>query len=72
MGVYESNKKIKKSNDDMNILWGKTKTLWKDTKSEQFEHEFIERLASEVKRSRNALDNIGIILNRIRAELKDS
>lgn len=71
MGVYESNAKIKQAYKDMDLLWEKTKTLWKDTKAKQFEKEFIERLSVEVKRSMNALDNAGIMMDRIRSELKD-
>jgi len=71
MGVYESNSKINKANKDMGIFWERTKTFWKDAKAEQFEHEFIERLSIEVKRSKDALGNIAIILNRVRSELKD-
>ena len=71
MGVYESNIKIKQAYKDMGLLWEKTKILWKDTKAVQFEKEFVERLTVEVKRSMNALDNAGIMLDRIRSELKD-
>ncbi|MHC4551772.1 MAG: hypothetical protein ACYSUT_03245 [Planctomycetota bacterium] len=71
MGIYESNMKIKDANKDMGIFWEKTKGLWKDAKAEQFEHEFIERLAVEVKRAGNILNNTGVMLDRIRADLQD-
>jgi len=71
MGVYESNAKIKKAGQNMDLVWEKTKTLWKDKKADQSEKKFIERFAVEVKRSMSALDNAGIMLNRIRSELKE-
>ena len=72
MGVYESNSKIKKANEDMGIMWQKTISHWKDVNAEKFEREFVERLAVEVKRSENALENIGIILNQVRFDLKET
>jgi hypothetical protein len=71
MGVYESSARIKRATDDMNIVWEETKAVWKDAKSREFEEEFVMRLAAEIKKAETALDNIGPILNRIRAELKD-
>ena len=71
MGVYESCARIKRFTKDMNIVWGETKVAWKDARSREFEEEFVMRLATEIKKAETALDNIGPILNRIRAELKD-
>ncbi|MHC4070217.1 MAG: hypothetical protein ACYS18_11140 [Planctomycetota bacterium] len=71
MGVYESGARIKRSIEDMNIVWGETKAVWKDAKSREFEEEFLMRLSVEVKKAETALGNIGPILNRIRSELKD-
>jgi uncharacterized protein (UPF0335 family) len=71
MGVYESSARIKRATDDMNIVWGEIKAVWKDAKSREFEEEFVMRLSVEIKKAETALDNIGPILNRIRAELKD-
>ena len=71
MGVYESGARIKRSIEDMNIVWGETKAVWKDAKSREFEEEFLMRLSVEIKKAETALGNIGPILNRIRAELKD-
>ncbi|MHC4365056.1 MAG: hypothetical protein ACYSTJ_06280 [Planctomycetota bacterium] len=71
MGVYESGARIKRSIEDMNIVWGETKAVWKDAKSREFEEEFMMRLSVEVKKAETALGNIGPILNRIRSELKD-
>ena len=53
------------------MVWGEIKGVWKDVKSREFEEEFVMRLAAEIKKAETALDNIGAILNRIRAELKE-
>ncbi len=71
MGVYESCARIKRATQDMNIIWGETKAVWKDAKGREFEEEFVMRLSAEIKKAETALDNIGLILNRIRSELKD-
>jgi len=71
MGVYESRANIKKSAKDLNMVWQQTKAVWKDAKARQFEEEFMTRLSVEIKKTGTALDNIGVILNRIRSELKD-
>ncbi len=71
MGVYESCAKIKRAAKDMDMIWGEIKGVWKDVKSREFEEEFVTQLAAEIKKAETALDNIGAILNRIRAELKE-
>jgi len=71
MGVYESRARIKRATQDMNIIWGETKAVWKDAKCREFEEEFVMRLSAEIKKTETALDNIGHILNRMRYELKD-
>ncbi|MHC4124052.1 MAG: hypothetical protein ACYSSI_10795 [Planctomycetota bacterium] len=71
MGVYESYASLKKAVKDLNIVWEKTRQVWKDARSKQFEKEFMERLSVEVKKAETALDNIGPMLNRIRSELKE-
>ncbi len=71
MGVYESHAKIKKTCDDMNILWGQTRAQWKDARAGEFEKNFIERINIESKRALSALENISLTLNRIRSEFKD-
>jgi hypothetical protein len=71
MGVYESYAKIKRSAQDMNIVWEQTKAVWKDAKSKQFDEEFVQRLSVEIKKAQTALENIGGTLNRIRSELKE-
>jgi hypothetical protein len=71
MGVYESYSKIKQSAEDMNAAWGRTKEVWTDEKSKQFEKEFIERLSIEIKKAETVLGNMGMLLNNIRSEFKE-
>ena len=71
MGVYESCANIKKSIKDLNMVWRQTKAVWKDVKARQFEKEFMTQLSLEIKKTETALDNIGVILNNIRSELRD-
>jgi hypothetical protein len=71
MGVYESYSKIKQSAEDMNAAWGRTKEVWTDEKSKQFEKEFIERLSIEIKKAETVLGNMGMLLSNIRSEFKE-
>lgn len=71
MGVYESYTKIKKAATEMDAVWDRTKQVWKDEKSRQFEEEFINRLSFETKKAETAISNIGVLLNRIRSEFRD-
>jgi len=71
MGVYESCAKIKRSAQDMDIVWAQTKAVWRDAKAKQFEEEFLSRLSVEIKKAETALQNIDPVLTRIRSELKE-
>ena len=71
MGVYESYSKIKQSAEDMNTAWERTKEVWTDEKSKQFEKEFIERLSIEIKKAETVLGNMGMLLSNIRSEFKE-
>ena len=71
MGVYESSAMLKQAVNNLNIVWEQTRNVWKDTKSREFEKEFMEQLSVQIKRAETALNNVGPIINRIHSELRE-
>ena len=71
MSVYGSCANIEESIKDLNMVWQQTKAVWKDGKARQFEKEFMTQLSFEIKKTQTALNQIGVILNHIRSELRD-
>lgn len=71
MGVYESSAMLKQAVKDLNIVWEQTKNVWKDTKSREFEKEFMGQLSIQIKKAETALNNVGPIINRIHSELRE-
>ena len=71
MGVYESSAMLKQAVKDLNIVWEQTKNVWKDTKSREFEKEFMGQLSVQIKKAETALNNVCPIINRIHSELRE-
>lgn len=71
MSVHASCANIEESIKDLNMVWQQTKAVWKDAKARQFEKEFMTQLSFEIKKTQTALNQIGVIHNHIRSELRD-
>jgi hypothetical protein len=52
----------------LNIEWEKTKTYWRDVKSQEFEHTYLEDLPVQVASATNAMEEIDLLLKRVRSD----
>jgi len=52
----------------LNLEWEKTKNHWRDTKSQEFEHKYLEDLPSQVSAAVNAMEEMNLLLKRVRSD----
>jgi hypothetical protein len=50
------------------IEWEKTKVQWRDVKSEEFEHVYLENLFNEIAGTTAAMEEIANLLKKVRNE----
>jgi hypothetical protein len=50
----------------LNLEWEKAKTHWRDRKSEEFEHTYLEDLSPQITAATNAMEEIELLLKRVR------
>lgn len=68
MGVYESRGQISKAMKDLLGRWQDVKMSWNDARAEAIEHEFIEQLDVDLRAAGAAMDQMAILLQKIRQE----
>jgi hypothetical protein len=52
----------------LNLEWEKTKTYWRDRKSEEFERTYLEELSPQISTATNAMEEIELLLKRVRID----
>jgi uncharacterized protein (UPF0335 family) len=48
--------------------WQDTKSYWKDAKSQEFEHKFLEELVSSVDKTVTVIEQLDKLISRIRRD----
>lgn len=51
---------------DLNIAWQGTRTYWRDVKSQEFEHEYLENLPLLVTQAKTVMEEIDLLLRKVR------
>jgi hypothetical protein len=52
----------------LNLEWEKTKTHWRDQKSQEFEQKYLEDLPGQVSAATNAMEEIEALLKKVRSD----
>jgi len=52
----------------INLEWEKTKTFWRDQKSQEFEQNYLADLPAQVSAAVNALEEMDLLLKKIRSD----
>jgi hypothetical protein len=52
----------------LNLEWEKTKTHWRDLKSQEFEHKYLEDLPAQITSATNAMEEMEILLKKVRSD----
>jgi hypothetical protein len=50
----------------LNLEWEKTKTYWRDLKSQEFEHKYLEDLPGQIAAATNAMEEMELLLKKVR------
>ena len=53
---------------ELRAQWSDTKSYWKDAKSQEFEHRFMEELLASVDRAVTVIDQLDKLVTKIRQD----
>jgi hypothetical protein len=53
---------------ELRAQWQDTKNYWKDAKSQEFEHKYMEELLASVDRAVNVIDQLDKLVTKIRKD----
>ena len=53
---------------ELSLRWRETKNYWKDAKSDQFEHKYIDELLIRVERTVTVIEKLDEVLTRVRKD----
>ncbi len=53
---------------ELSLRWDDTKSYWKDDKSREFEHRYLEELFAQVDKSVTVIDKLDEILTKVRKD----
>ena len=62
----ESNATLLQAIKDLSRSWEQTKASWRDVKTDEFEHSYLERLPSLTARTSTAMDEISVLIRKVR------
>jgi hypothetical protein len=68
MSAKESGANLVQALKELNLKWGETQAHWHDIKSQQFEREYLEDLPDHVQRTMSVMQEIDVLLKRVRSE----
>lgn len=68
MSARESSTNLVQALKELSLRWQETKEHWRDVKSEQFEREYLEALPDHVQRTMGVMQEIDVLLKRIRSD----
>lgn len=68
MSTRVSAANLSQSVQEIMIQWRHTQTYWRDAKSREFEHRFVEPLPDLVMKAKTVIEEIDIILRKARKD----
>ena len=68
MSAKESGANLVQALKELTLRWQQTRVHWHDVKSQQFEREYLADLPDHVQRTMSVMQEIDLILKKIRSE----
>ena len=68
MNVTGSAANLAQAMKELRLEWERAQTYWRDAKSEQFAHKYLEQLPNDVSRTTVAIKEISVLLNKVRTD----
>ena len=62
----EGNATLLQAIKDLSQNWERTKASWRDVKTDEFEHNYLDRLPNLTARTSTAMDEISVLLRKVR------
>jgi hypothetical protein len=50
------------------VHWQDTRTYWRDAKSAEFEHKYLEKLPNYVQITRNVMEEMDVLLSKLKRD----
>lgn len=68
MSLNASKSRLVAVTKELSLQWDETKHHWKDAKSQEFEHRYLEELFLNVDRAVTAIEKLNGLLNQVRSD----
>lgn len=68
MSLSANRTRLAMTTRELSAKWNETKEHWKDAKSAEFEHKFLDELFDSVETAAGVMEQLDKILNRIRTD----
>ena len=68
MSLGGSKSRLSAVTKELLVKWRETKSYWRDAKSREFEHRYLEELFAEVDKSVTVIDKLDEILTKVRKD----
>ena len=68
MSLGGSKSRLSAAAKELALKWADTKSHWRDDKSREFEHRYIEELLAQVDKSVTVIDKLDEILTKVRKD----
>ena len=68
MSLAGSKSRLSAVTKELLVKWRDTKNYWRDAKSREFEHRYLEELFAEVDKSVTVIDKLDEILTKVRKD----
>ena len=68
MSLGGSKSRLAAVSKELSLKWEDTKTYWRDDKSREFEHRYLEELFAQVDKAVTVIDKLDEILTKVRKD----
>jgi hypothetical protein len=53
---------------ELSLHWEETRSYWRDSKSQEFEHQYMEQLVLQIERAVTVGERLDKVINKVRSE----
>ena len=68
MSLTSSRARLSALTKTLLVEWDQTKETWRDAKSQEFEHRYVEELRSNVERASIIIDQLDKLVTKVRSD----
>lgn len=68
MSLHGNKSRLTALTKDISLRWAETRNHWRDAKSEEFDHRFMQELLPRVNKAAAAVEKLEELLNKIKKD----